>query len=195
METNTLPQIPLWIRIKTGYDSRLVDVNELKSQLEELKIPVQTSAPWHPSCSTGLEFVFELFANITLKDVILSGLMYDGFKFAIKKVWNILKAFISKNQDADFDPSIIIRLDDVTIRLNGSEYLSIEDQTEILEDIASHIRHLSNQGINDIVKIDIPCLPCYLPEDIPSTYDGKVWRIKYGTDEYAYYDPATRQLL
>lgn len=66
METNTLPQIPLWVRIETGHDSRLVDVNELKSQLKELKIPVQTSAPWHPSCSTGLEFVFELFANITL---------------------------------------------------------------------------------------------------------------------------------
>lgn len=195
METSTSHQIPLWVRIETGHDSRLVDVHELKSQLEELKIPVQTSAPWHPSCSTGLEFVFELFANITLKDIILSGLLYDGFKFAIKKVWNILKAFISKNQDEDFYPFIIIRLDDMTIRLNGSEYLSIEDQTEILEDIASHIRHLSNLGINDISKIDIPCLPCYLPEDIPATYDEKVWRIKYCTDECAYYVPATRQLL
>lgn len=90
---------------------------------------------------------------------------------------------------------IIIRLDNMTIELNGPEHISIEDQTEILEDIASHIRHLSNLGINDIVKIDIPCLPCYLPEDIPSTYDGKVWRIKYGTDEYTYYMPASKQLL
>lgn len=195
METSTSPQIPLWVRIETGHDSRLVDVHELKSQLEELKIPVQTSAPWHPSCSTGLEFVFELFANITLKDIILSGILYDGFKFAIKKVWNILKSFASKNQDADFDPNIIIRLDDVTIELNGSEHISIENQTEILENIASHIRHLSNQGINDIVKIDIPCLPCYLPEDIPSTYDGKVWRIKYGADDCAYYIPASKQIL
>lgn len=195
METITSSQIPLWVRIETGHDSRLVDVHELKSQLEELKIPVQTSAPWHPSCSTGLEFVFELFANIKLEDIILSGILYDGFKFAIKKVWNILKSFASKNQDEDFYPFIIIRLDDMTIRLNGSEYLSIEDQTEILEDIASHIRHLSNLGINDISKIDIPCLPCYLPEDIPATYDEKVWRIKYCTDEYAYYIPATRQLL
>lgn len=195
MKTSILPQIPLWVRIETGHDSRLVDVHELKSQLEELKIPVQTSAPWHPSCSTGLEFVFELFANIKLEDIILSGILYDGFKFAIKKVWNILKSFTSKNQDADFDPFIIIRLDDMTIRLNGSDQFSIEDQTAVLEDITSHIRHLSNLGINDIVKIDIPCLPCYLPEDIPATYDEKVWRIKYGTDECAYYIPATKQIL
>lgn len=189
-----LPQIPLWIRIETGHDSRLVDVSELKSELQEQNIPVQLSSPWHPSCSTGLEFVFELFANIKLEDIIISGIVFDGFKFTAKKIWNYLRSFVEKNKQADFYPLIIIHLDDVTIKIDGYKYRSIKDQTIILEKIANHIRYLSKQGIDHIVRIDIPCPPTYLPENVLAKDYEKVWRVRYGAGDYVFYNPTSKQL-
>ena len=195
MGKKELPRIPMWVRIETGHDSRLIDITVLKSQLEEEGIPVQVSKPWHPSYTTGLECVFEFFANLRFDDIIISGIVFDAFKNAVVKVWNCLKLFAKKNDSINFEPTIIIRLDDVTIVFYGDEFKSINRQTEVFDRIAYHIRQMSSQGLHGIDIIEIPCLPCYLPDNENEVYDKTLWRVRYGAREYAYYNPSTKQLL
>lgn len=193
-ESEILPEIPLWVRIKTGHDSLLVDVEQLKSELEEQKIPVQLSYPWHPSASTRLEFIFELFANINIQDILVDGMIYDLTKFLGKKILKSLKSFAEKNKKGDFEPIFIIQFDDITIQLNGYEYKSIKVQTQILKKIGKHLKELTRRGINGIIKIEIPCFPTYLPDDMV-TGNQKIWRILYGAEEEAFYIPSARQII
>ena len=190
-----LPQLPLWVRIETGHDSMLEGVPELEAELEGNNVPVQFSAPWHPSCSTGLEFVFDWLVNMKLEDVIVQGMIFDCFKFAVKKIWGLLKSFYEKNKQADFTPIIIIRLDDVQIVFNGGDFNSIDDQTTILENLPLHIKELGRMGIYDIIKIEIPCLPTYLPDNTSEFDDMMVWRIEYGTQDSVLYLPDSRALI
>lgn len=89
-------KFPVWVRIQTGNDTRLVFVNELVCDLRASGAVVQYSEPWRPSCSTGIEFIIEIFANIDVKEVVASGLVYDAFRGAIGKIWDLLLVFFKK---------------------------------------------------------------------------------------------------
>lgn len=192
-------KFPVWVRIQTGNDTRLVFVNELVCDLRASGAVVQYSEPWRPSCSTGIEFIIEIFANIDVKEVVASGLVYDAFRGAIGKIWDLLLEFFKKNKHDDLLPVVKIILDDIEIKFYGLHPDNLRYQSDFLMSLHRHIKIMHGLGIEKIVRIQLPCERLDEPDNNGSNYcvsdfelvkgQPEVWKITYGAKDVGYYSP------
>ncbi|WP_301040420.1 hypothetical protein [Muribaculum intestinale] len=192
-------KIPVWIRIQTGNDTRLVFVNDLVCDLRASGTVVQYSEPWHPACSTGIEFYIDIFANIDINEVIVTGLAYDAFKIGFSKIWDLLLDFFQKNKHDDLSPVVKIILDDIEIKFYGLHPNNLWYQSNFLMSLHKHIKIMQALGVEKIMRIQLPCERLDEPDNNGSNYrvsgfeftkeHPEVWKITYGANDVGYYSP------
>jgi len=112
----------VWIRLTFITASQLKGQNELVEKLKEICI-VQTPKKHLPAFCSGFEFFAELYINVSLEDfvknVVITGLAWDGTKAALVKIWKSFKGFVERNHNSFDLQRLQLCFNDAVIMVNG----------------------------------------------------------------------------
>lgn len=151
-----MKEISTWIRLQVNTFNRFENLEELAEDLRD-EYSVQLHTHWEPACVDGTEFFIQIFQNIKSSDfwcgTLFGGVVYDLTKGLLKRFWNSLSSFLSVNQDANIRIQFI--MDDVTIDICDINFSNYGFYLSLIKDIHIDLKFLHQQGIQDIVEIEM----------------------------------------
>lgn len=174
-------------------------VNELK----EICV-VQSPKKHLAAFCSGFEFFTELYLNVTLeefiKNVVITGLAWDGTKAVIAKIWEAFKKFLERNDSFDLQ-RLQLNFDDAVIRINGvSSYGFL---LRLYQSFPHHFEVFRKNGMVEISLIRLPYIEKQDEEtgrikmedpDFDTSEEEYLWRVEYLNGcNVCYYKPATEE--
>ena len=196
----------VWIRLTFITASQLEGQDEFVEELNEICI-VQTLKKHLPAFCSGFEFFAELYINVSLEDfiknVVITGLAWDGTKAALAKIWNAFKNFVERNHDSFDLQRLQLCFNDAVIKINGVK--SYGFLLRLYQSLPHHFAVLQEEGLEDISMI---ALPFAVKKDeetgkvkIDTPYyetpeEEFLWRVEYLNGcNVCYYKPATEKFV
>lgn len=193
----------VWIRLTFITASQLEGQNELVEELRGI-CRVQTPKIWLPAFCSGFEFFADLYINVTLEDfiknVVLTGMAWDGTKVVLAKIWKAFVGFMERNDSADLQ-HLQLYFDDAVIKINLLDNYGFLRRMYL--SLPHHFYVLKMKGITDISLIELPFVESIDEEtggfsmnepDFESTEKDFWWRIEYLNGcNWCYYKPSTEE--
>lgn len=193
----------VWIRITFITASQLKGEDELVNELKEICV-VQSPKKHLAAFCSGFEFFTELYLNVTLeefiKNVVITGLAWDGTKAVIAKIWEAFKKFLERNDSFDLQ-RLQLNFDDAVIRINGvSSYGFL---LRLYQIFPHHFEVFRKNGMAEISLIRLPYIEKQDEEtgrikmedpDFDTPEEEYLWRVEYLNGcNVCYYKPATEE--
>ena len=193
----------VWIRITFITASQLKGEDELVNELKEICV-VQSPKKHLAAFCSGFEFFTELYLNVTLeefiKNVVITGLAWDGTKAVIAKIWEAFKKFLERNDSFDLQ-RLQLNFDDAVIRINGvSSYGFL---LRLYQSFPHHFEVFRKNGMAEISLIRLPYIEKQDEEtgrikmedpDFDPPEEEYLWRVEYLNGcNVCYYKPATEE--
>jgi len=193
----------VWIRITFITASQLKGEDELVNELKEICV-VQSPKKHLAAFCSGFEFFTELYLNVTLeefiKNVVITGLAWDGTRAVIAKIWEAFKKFLERNDSFDLQ-RLQLNFDDAVIRINGvSSYGFL---LRLYQSFPHHFEVFRKNGMAEISLIRLPYIEKQDEEtgrikmedpDFDTPEEEYLWRVEYLNGcNVCYYKPATEE--
>ena len=193
----------VWIRITFITASQLKGEDELVNELKEICV-VQSPKKHLAAFCSGFEFFTELYLNVTLEDfiknVVITGLAWDGTRAVIAKIWEAFKKFLERNDSFDLQ-RLQLNFDDAVIRINGvSSYGFL---LRLYQSFPHHFEVFRKNGMAEISLIRLPYIEKQDEEtgrikmedpDFDTPEEEYLWRVEYLNGcNVCYYKPATEE--
>ncbi len=193
----------VWIRITFITASQLKGEDELVNELKDICV-VQSPKKHLAAFCSGFEFFTELYLNVTLeefiKNVVITGLAWDGTKAVIAKIWEAFKKFLERNDSFDLQ-RLQLNFDDAVIRINGvSSYGFL---LRLYQSFPYHFEVFRKNGMAEISLIRLPYIEKQDEEtgrikmedpDFDTPEEEYLWRVEYLNGcNVCYYKPATEE--
>ena len=196
----------VWIRLTFITASQLKGQNEFVEELKEICV-VQTPKKHLPAFCSGFEFFAELYINVSLEDfirnVVITGLAWDGTKAALAKIWKSFKGFVERNHDSFDLQRLQLCFNDAVIRVNGID--SYGFLLRLYQSLPHHFAILQKEGLEDISMITLKKKKKKDEETDRITMDTSyfdtpeeefLWRVDYMNGCcVCYYRPATEEFV
>ena len=196
----------VWIRLTFITASQLEGQDEFVEELKEICI-VQTPKKYLPAFCSGLEFFAELYVNVSLeefiKNVVITGLAWDGTKAVLAKIWKAFVNFVERNQESFELQRLKLCFNDTEIRVNGIE--SYGFLLRLYQSLPHHFSVLQKEGLEDISLIALPYVKKKDEEtgkmkivdpDYETPEDEYMWRVEYLNGcNICYYKPANEEFV
>ena len=195
----------VWIRLTFITASQLEGEEELVNELDEVCI-VQTPKKHLPAFCSGFEFIADLYLNVTLeefiKNVVITGLAWDGTKAVFAKIWAAFKKFLERNESFDLQ-RLQLNFNDAVIRINGVSSYGL--LLRLYQSFPHHFEVFRKNGLTEISLIRLPYIEKKDEEtgrikmdepDFDTPEEEYLWRVEYlnGCD-VCYYKPATGEFV
>lgn len=191
-----------WIRLQVNTFNQFQNLDALAEKLKE-EYTVQVHTHWEPACVDGTEFFVQILQNIKSIDfwsgTLIGSVAFDLVKGSLKRFWNSLSDFLKINQDANVRIQFI--LDDVTIDISDLSFGNYGYYLSLIKNVPSDLKYLHQQGINDIVAIEIAYHTDSFSNSISFGMDDQnpdnLWyRIEssFGC-EISYYNPKSKDII
>lgn len=196
----------VWIRLTFITASQLEGQDEFVEELREVCI-VQTPKKHLPAFCSGFEFFAELYINVTLeeflKNVVITGLAWDGTKAVLARIWKAFKGFVEKNHDSVDLQRLKLCFNDAEIRVNGVD--SYGFLLRLYQSLPHHFVVFKKDGLDDISLIALPYVEITDEEtgrkkmdnpDFDTPEEEYLWRVEYLNGcNVCYYKPATEEFI
>jgi len=196
----------VWIRLTFITASQLKGQDEFVEELKGICI-VQTPKKYLPAFCSGFEFFAELYINVSLeefiKNVVITGLAWDGTKAVLAKIWKAFVNFVGKNQESFELQRLKLCFNDTEIRVNGIE--SYGFLLRLYQSLPRHFAVFQKEGLEDISLIALPYVEKMDEEtgrmkidtpDYETPEESFLWRVEYLNGcNVCYYKPATEKFI
>lgn len=196
----------VWIRLTFITASQLKGQDEFVEELKGICI-VQTPKKYLPAFCSGFEFFAELYINVSLeefiKNVVITGLVWDGTKAVLAKIWKAFVNFVGKNQESFELQRLKLCFNDTEIRVNGIE--SYGFLLRLYQSLPRHFAVFQKEGLEDISLIALPYVEKMDEEtgrmkidtpDYETPEESFLWRVEYLNGcNVCYYKPATEKFI
>ena len=196
----------VWIRLTFITASQLKGQDEFVEELKGICI-VQTPKKHLPAFCSGFEFFAELYINVSLEDfvknVVITGLAWDGTKVALAKIWNAFKSFVERNHDSFDLQRLQLCFNDAVIRVNGVD--SYGFLLRLYQSLPHHFAVFQKEGLEDISLIALPVVEKFDEEtgrkimdnpDFETPEEEYLWRVEYMNGcSVSYYKPSTEEFV
>lgn len=196
----------VWIRLTFITASQLKGQDEFVEELKGICI-VQTPKKYLPAFCSGFEFFAELYINVSLeefiKNVVITGLAWDGTKAVLAKIWKAFLNFVGKNQESFELQRLKLCFNDTEIRVNGIE--SYGFLLRLYQSLPRHFAVFQKEGLEDISLIALPYVEKMDEEtgrmkidtpDYETPEESFLWRVEYLNGcNVCYYKPATEKFI
>lgn len=196
----------VWIRLTFITASQLKGQDEFVEELKGICI-VQTPKKYLPAFCSGFEFFAELYINVSLeefiKNVVITGLAWDGTKAVLAKIWKAFVNFVGKNQESFELQRLKLCFNDTEIRVNGIE--SYGFLLRLYQSLPRHFAVFQKEGLEDISLIALPYVEKMDEEtgrmkidtpDYETPEESFLWRVEcLNGCNVCYYKPATEKFI
>lgn len=196
----------VWIRLTFITASQLEGQDEFVEELKKICI-VQTPKKHLPAFCSGLEFFAELYINVSLEDfiknVVITGLAWDGTKAALANIWKSFKGFIERNHDSFDLQRLQLYFNDAIIRVNNVD--SYGFLLRLYQSLPHHFDIFQKEGLEDISLISLPLVEKFDEEtgrkimddaDFETPEGEYLWKVEYMNGcSVCYYKPATEEFV
>ena len=196
----------VWIRLTFITASQLEGQDEFVEKLREVCI-VQTPKKHLPAFCSGFEFFAELYINVSLeefiKNVVITGLAWDGTKAVLARIWKAFVNFVVRNQESFDLQRLKLCFNDAEIRVNGIE--SYGFLLRLYQSLPHHFEVFQKEGLEDISMIALPYVEKKDEEtgrmkmddpDFETPEEEFLWRVEYLNGcNVCYYKPATEKFI
>jgi len=196
----------VWIRLTFITASQLKGQNEFVEELKGICV-VQTPRKHLPAFCSGFEFFAELYINVSLeefiKNVVITGLAWDGTKAVLAKIWKAFVNFVERNQESFELQRLKLCFNDTEIRVNGVE--SYGFLLRLYQSLPRHFAVFQKEGLEDISMIALPFVEKKDEEtgrmimdtpDFDAPEEEYLWRVEYMNGCcVCYYRPTTEEFV